>query len=171
MDESINLAHRRWSNNDDERLLELYYQEPHLRVRDIAKMLQTTYGAVQARLHRLGAVRRQSYKYFKAHEIAYIRANIARKTYKEIARDLGRDPNSLRAIAYRYGIRRCCERYTYAFLAFVNKRLKEGDNWRQITDAANEHFDSDWSEQAVRQRWWYHEKRKPEGGKINDEGK
>lgn len=166
MDQSF----RRWNSNDDEILLELYYKEPHLRVRDIAERFQTTYGAVQARLHRLGVPRRRTYKYFKSHEIAYIRTNIARKTYKEIARDLGRDPNSLRAIAYRHGIRRSCGELTYAFLAFVNRRLKEGDSWRQITDAANEQFDSDWSEQAVRQRWWYHEKRNKEEGEVNNEG-
>lgn len=161
---------RRWNHKSDKQLLKLYFRQPRLKIHEIAEIMETTYGAVQARLHRLGVPRRRAYQYFKSHEIAYIRANIARKTYKAIARDLGRDPNSLRAIAYRHGIRRSCGEYTHAFLAFVNKRLKEGDSWHQITNAANEHFNSDWSEQAVRQRWWYHEKRNKEEGEVINEG-
>lgn len=160
MGESVNLAPRRWTKENDARLLALYYQEPRLRVKDIADQFGTTSGAIQARLHRLNAVRRQEYRYFKICELDYIKANIRKKTYKEIARELGRDPNSLRAIAHRNGIRRSNEEDTRAFLAFVDKQLEGGCTWDQIVRAANEYFDMDWSEPAVRQRWWYHKRRK-----------
>lgn len=164
MGESVISSYRRWNKENDERLLALYYQEPRLRVKDIADQFGTTSGAIQARLHRLKAVRRHEYRYFKTDEIEYIKANIRRKTYKEIARDLGRDPNSLRAIAYRNRLRRNSEEDTHTFLAFVGKHLEDGCTWDQITRAVNEHFDTARSEPAVRQRWWYHRKKKDQSG-------
>ena len=78
---------RRWNRKDDEQLLELYYRHPKLKIREIAEIMETTYGAIKSRFVYLNVERRKPHKRYSVEEFEYIRAHSKHKSYKQLARD------------------------------------------------------------------------------------
>lgn len=151
---------RRWNRKDDEQLLELYYRHPKLKIREIAEIMETTYGAIKSRLVYLNVERRKPHKRFSVDELEYIRVHCKHKSYKQLARDLNRDPNSIRTIAHRHGFKRLSEDDTKIFVAFVDTLLEETQDWHHIAERVNAHFGITRTKQAVYQRWWHHRKKR-----------
>ncbi len=151
---------RRWNRKSDNQLLELYFRQPRLKIREIAEIMETTFGAVEARLRYLNVERRKAHNRFTHRELEYIKANCKRKSYKQLARDLNRDPNSLRVTAHRYGFKRLTNDDTEAFLIFVDTLLKETNDWYRIAEQVNAHFGIMRTKQAIYQRWWHHQKKR-----------
>ena len=119
---------RRWNRQYDEQLLKLYDRRPKLKIREIAEIMETTYGAIESRLRYLNVERRKPHKRFSTDELEHIRLHCKHKSYKQLARDLNRDPNSIRTIAHRHGFKRLSEDDTKIFLAFVDAFLEESQD-------------------------------------------
>lgn len=149
---------RRWNRQYDEQLLKLYDRRPKLKIREIAEIMETTYGAIESRLRYLNVERRKPHKRFSTDELEHIRLHCKHKSYKQLARDLNRDPNSIRTIAHRHGFKRLSEDDTKIFLAFVDALLEETQDWYHIAERVNAHFGITRTKQAVYQRWWHHRK-------------
>lgn len=145
---------RRWTKEEFEHLERLAEQIPRPSITVIAKQLNRSKSAIKNKIATFPSSRTN--RHYTENEIDFIRDNIRRLSFNEMATQLNRSSNSVSATARRMGLRRNPSDERVKMLERTKALRDDGLTWKETVSIINKEFGKQYKPITLRQRLSYY---------------
>lgn len=145
---------RRWTKEEFEHLERLAEQIPRPSITVIAKQLNRSKSAIKNKIAMFPSSRTN--KPYTENEIDFIRDNIRRLSFNEMATQLNRSSSSVSAMARRMGLRRNPSGERVKMLERTKALRDDGLTWEETVSIINKEFGKQYKPITLRQRFSYY---------------
>lgn len=146
---------RRWTEDEFELLAYLAAQIPRPSITVIAKQLNRSKSAIKNKIAMFPSSRTN--RHYTENEIDFIRDNIRRLSFNEMATQLNRSSSSVSAMARRMGLRRNPSDERVKMLERTKALRDDGLTWKETVSIINKEFGKQYKPITLRQRLSYYQ--------------